>query len=171
MGWRLPPSCSMDAGSRSWGSGGAVLPEGDLTGGCWGLPPPSVAPTVCSFSSPPNPPTAFTADREPCSGCRACPSPATALSLPARVSRPVSCQESLPHPFDLQPGGVRGHSGPCRGAERQDCSPGGLWHLGTPPWAMNLGTRGCHAQCQPAWVGDAKPVLPPKVGHFFFGIS
>lgn len=66
---------------------------------------------------------------------------------------------------DLQPGGVRGHQGPCRGAERQDCSPGGS---GTPPWAVNWGQGAVLPGVSlPGW--GVRSLCSPQVGPFLLG--
>lgn len=96
VGWRPPSSCPM-----VWG---AVLPEGELAGGCWGAAPTQCcAHCVCSFPSPPNHPIAFTAVREPCSGhgvpilchCPVPPCPCAAGSPPARNPSSIPLTSSL----------------------------------------------------------------------------
>lgn len=164
MGWRPPSSCSMDPGSHSssWGSGGALLPEGDLTGEC--------PHCVCSFPSLPNHPIAMIADRESCSGCagvlipRPCP-------VPPCLHGAGSCQESLQHPFDLQPGGVRGHEGPCRVQRDRTAARGG----GLAPWDPSLGNeprdKGLSCPVSACLGGRCKACAPPKLGHFFLSVS
>lgn len=150
-GLATPLILSMDPGSppSSRGSGGAALPEGDMTE--IGSPhPPSAAAAVFVPSPPHQSSTAVPADREPCSGCggaRAVPLPCPSLPACSRGA----CQASLQHPLTPTWRGGRAQ-GSCRGAEGRACSWGGLaaWD---PSWAMNLGTRGCPAQCLPAWWG------------------
>lgn len=161
-GLAAPSSCSAKPGSRSSSWGCSIARRG--SGGAGGSPPTQgCTHCVCAFRWPPDSPAAFTAHPEPCSGCRGCPSPVTALSLPAQVERglPAGFVPGI-LPASLRSPAWRGERtrGTLARGREPGLQPGGFWHAGTPPWAMNVGTRGCRAQCHPARMGDAKPVLP-----------
>lgn len=130
--------------------------------------PPSAAPTVFVPSPPHQAPHCFPCRAGALLWVRGCPSRAAALSLPARLQHARN-PSSIPLISSLQGSEGAGILPRGRGTGLQ--LGRGLWQPGTPPWTMSLGTRGCHAQCLPAWAGGVKPVLPPKLGHFFLGIS